>query len=159
VQLADYRAPVPVAPASADDPAPSAPGRPPPPVPDNSARAAAPAGLVAAGLGGCGTILRFLVDATVSERSDRDFPYGTLLVNLSGSALLGVTVGPGLRGSDATLIGAATIGAYTTFSTWMLETQRLAEEGNSTGAAANLLVSLTLGLLAAGAGRAIGAHL
>jgi fluoride exporter len=110
-------------------------------------------------LGGCGATFRFLVDRFVSDRVDRDFPYGTFIVNVSGSCLLGLTVGLTLQGKEAVLIGSATIGAYTTFSTWMFETQRLVEDGEATGAAANVTASLAVGLLAAVLGRAIGAHL
>jgi fluoride exporter len=115
--------------------------------------------LAAAGLGGVGAVLRFLVDAGVSRRFERDFPYGTLAVNLSGAVLLGLTVGLALRGNAALLVGSATIGAYTTFSTWMFETHRLAEVGELTRAAANAFLSLGLGLAAAALGRLIGMHL
>jgi CrcB protein len=115
--------------------------------------------LAAAALGGVGALARFLVDAGVSRRLERDFPYGTLVVNLSGAVLLGLTVGLALRGNAALLIGSATIGAYTTFSTWMFETHRLAEQGELTRAAANAFLSLGLGLAAAALGRLIGMHL
>jgi CrcB protein len=114
---------------------------------------------LAALLGGCGALLRFAVDGAISRRVSADFPYGTLVVNLSGSLLLGFTVGLALRGDQQTLIGSAAIGAYTTFSTWMFETQRLTEEGETARATGNVIISLALGLLAAVAGRAIGAHL
>ncbi len=115
--------------------------------------------IIAAGLGGGGAILRFLLDGAVSRRIARQFPYGTLVVNLSGSLVLGLITGLAVTGDAATLIGAATIGSFTTFSTWMLESQRLTEEGELPRAFANLAVSLVLGLLAAALGRSIGAHL
>jgi CrcB protein len=115
--------------------------------------------VAAAGLGGVGAVLRFLVDAAVSRRLQRDFPYGTLVVNVSGALLLGLTVGLTVRGNESVLIGSATIGAYTTFSTWLFETHRLAEQGELTRAAANAFVSLGLGLAAAALGRTLGAHL
>ncbi len=115
--------------------------------------------LAAAGLGGAGAVARFYVDTIVSLRLERDFPYGTLAVNLSGAVLLGLTVGLALGGNAALLVGSATIGAYTTFSTWMFETHRLAEEGELTRAAANAFLSLGLGLAAAALGRLIGMHL
>ena len=113
----------------------------------------------AALLGGIGALLRFLIDTVVSQRLARDFPYGTLAVNLSGAVALGFTTGLALRGNEAVLIGSATVGAYTTFSTWMLETHRLAEEGELARAFLNALLSLLLGLGAAALGRTIGAHL
>jgi fluoride exporter len=54
------------------------------------------------------------------------------------------------------LTGAATLGSYTTFSTWMLESHRLAEDGELGLAAANLVVSLLAGVAAAAAGWALG---
>jgi CrcB protein len=111
---------------------------------------------LAALLGGCGAVARFLVDGVISQRVRRDFPVGTLVVNLTGAVGLGVTVGAALRGSQSVLIGAAAIGAYTTFSTWMFETHRLAQDGELPRAAGNALVSLGAGLLAAVVGRALG---
>jgi CrcB protein len=115
--------------------------------------------LAAGLLGGCGALLRFLVDGAVSSRVDRDVPYGTLLVNVSGSVLLGLIVGLAVAGEESVLIGSAMIGAYTTFSTWMLESQRLAEDGELSRALANVFGSLALGLVAAALGRAIGMQL
>ena len=57
------------------------------------------------------------------------------------------------------LAGAAALGSYTTFSTWMLESQRLTEAGDHVDAGANLIVSLGVGLGAAALGRLIGSHL
>ena len=79
-------------------------------------------------IGGVGAVLRFLVDRTVSGRVARSFPFGTLVVNLSGALLLGFLSGLALSPHVALLAGTAFVGSYTTFSTWMLETQRLAEE-------------------------------
>jgi CrcB protein len=112
-----------------------------------------------AALGAAGSLLRFFVDRTVTRRAGRDFPFGTLIVNLSGALVLGFLVGLGLGGNRFLLLGTATIGSYTTFSTWMLETQRLAEEGEFGGAAGNVAFSLAVGLVAAALGRMIGRHL
>jgi CrcB protein len=110
-------------------------------------------------LGGLGALLRFFVDGLVAARVGRDFPLGTFLVNLSGAAVLGLLVGLGLTGDRLVLAGTATIGSYTTFSTWMLESQRLVEDGELAIAAGNLLLSLFVGLGAVALGRFIGAHL
>jgi fluoride exporter len=110
-------------------------------------------------LGGAGAVLRFLVDAGVAAATGRAFPFGTLLVNVSGSFALGALVGATVEGDAYALAGAATIGSYTTFSTWMYETQRLVEDGSAVGAALNVLISLALGLGAAAAGRGIGGQL
>jgi CrcB protein len=115
---------------------------------------------VAAGaLGGTGALARFFVDGLISARAGRDFPLGTFVVNITGAFVLGLLAGLTLSNTALTLAGTATIGSYTTFSTWMLETQRMAEEGQSRGAAANLLFSLVVGLAAAALGRLIGRHL
>ena len=92
-------------------------------------------------LGGVGALGRFLLDAAVSLRIGRQFPVGTLAVN-GGRTML--------------LAGTATLGSYTTFSTWMLESHRLGEDGELRLALANLAVSLLVGLVAAAVGWALG---
>ena len=110
-------------------------------------------------LGGIGALLRFFVDGLVAARAGRDFPLGTFVVNLSGAAVLGLLVGLGLTGDRLLVAGTATIGSYTTFSTWMLESQRLVEDGELAIAAGNILLSLFVGLGAVALGRFIGGHL
>lgn len=110
-------------------------------------------------LGGVGALARFLLDTVVSERTAARFPYGTLAVNLSGSVLLGLLAGIALRGDALLLAGTALLGSYTTFSTWMYESHRLAEDGHGRALAANLFVSLALGLAGVALGRAIGGAL
>jgi CrcB protein len=110
-------------------------------------------------IGGAGAVLRFLVDGAVGSRLGRDFPFGTLVVNISGAAVLGLLTGLALGDHEALLAGTAAVGSYTTFSTWMFETERLAEERAVKGAVANVVVSLALGIAAAFAGKAIGARL
>jgi len=100
-------------------------------------------------IGGIGSVTRFLVDRTVARRMARPFPYGTLTVNITGAALLGFLGGLALSKDAALLAGTAFVGAYTTFSTWMLETQRLSEERQWRPAYANIVVSVVLGLAAA----------
>jgi len=100
-------------------------------------------------IGGIGSVTRFLVDRTVARRMARPFPYGTLTVNITGAALLGFLGGLALSKDVALLAGTAFVGAYTTFSTWMLETQRLSEERQWRPAYANIVVSVVLGLAAA----------
>jgi CrcB protein len=110
-------------------------------------------------LGGVGAVLRFTVDRTVSARVGRPFPYGTLVVNLSGALLLGLLGGLALPPHQALLAGTAFVGSYTTFSTWMLETQRLTEERLVWRAVANIVLSVALGLAAAWSGQWIGVRL
>lgn len=110
-------------------------------------------------LGGAGAVLRFLIDRAVARRVARPFPFGTLTVNLSGAVLLGLLSGLTLSQHVSLLAGTAFVGSYTTFSTWMLETQRLAEERQIWPAAANIVVSVVLGVAAAVLGQWIAGRL
>jgi fluoride exporter len=110
--------------------------------------------------GGAGAVLRFLVDGAVARRAARShifgyLPYGTLAVNISGAALLGLLGGLALSRHVALVADTAFVGSYTTFSTWMLETQRLGEERQIRGAVANIVVSIVLGIAAALCGQSI----
>lgn len=115
--------------------------------------------VAAACIGGSGAVLRFLVDGTVQRSSSLRFPLGTLVVNVSGAFVLGVLTGHGTTSTVALLAGTAAVGSYTTFSTWVFETQRLAEERQYRAALSNLIVSLLIGLAAAAGGYAIGQQL
>jgi fluoride exporter len=113
-----------------------------------------------AALGGAMAIARFLVDSTVATRFGNGrlagFPIGTLAVNLSGAALLGILAGAELSGSAYTIIVGGGLGAYTTFSTWMLESHRAGEGGDARVLWANIAVSLIAGLAAVALGHGIG---
>lgn len=104
-------------------------------------------------IGGIGAVTRYMVDRSVARRVVRSFPVGTLTVNLTGAALLGFIGGLTISHAAALIAGTAFVGAYTTFSTWMLETQRLGEERQFRTALANVLGSLVLGIAAAAAGQ------
>ena len=118
--------------------------------------------LLLVGLGGfAGAISRYLVDGLVSDRTGGGFPWGTLVVNATGSFLLGLlfamtaerAILPAeIRGP--VMIGF--IGAYTTFSTYMLESWILIEGGSNLPALANLGGSIVIGLVAVAAGLIIG---
>jgi len=107
-------------------------------------------------LGGMGALLRFSVDGIVAERAGSEFPWGTFAVNISGAFVLGLLAGAALHGDALLLAGTATLGSYTTFSTWMLETHRLGEDGELWLALVNIVASLVVGVAAAALGRAIG---
>ncbi len=109
--------------------------------------------------GGAGAVARFAIDSLVQARRLGEFPLGTLIVNLGGCFLLGLLAG--LRASHATmtLLGTATLGSYTTFSTWMLETHRPAQDGESALAWQNIVVSIATGLVTVAVGRSIGGWL
>jgi CrcB protein len=118
--------------------------------------------LLAIGLGGfVGAAARYLVDGWVSDATRGGFPWGTLVVNASGSLAIGVLFAvtiehsllpAGLRGP--LMIGF--IGSYTTFSTLALESWRLLEDGSWLVAGANLAGSVMIGLAAVIVGLAIG---
>jgi len=118
--------------------------------------------LLLVGLGGCaGAVARWLVDGWVSERNPTAFPVGTLAVNLTGSFLLGIlfawVIERNVLPADVrapVMIGF--IGAYTTLSTFMLESWRLVEDGSYVAAVGNIGGSMLLGLVAVVAGLAIG---
>jgi CrcB protein len=109
-------------------------------------------------VGGLGASARFLLDRAIGRRAGRDFPFGTFAINASGSLVLGLLTGLAVSGTWLIIAGTATIGSYTTFSTWMFETQRLAEDGELRGAALNIVLSIVVGVGAAALGRAIGAR-
>jgi fluoride exporter len=110
-------------------------------------------------LSGIAAIGRFLLVALVSSRFRGAFPLGTFAVNITGALLLGLLAGLAVEGDTLVLLGAATLGSYTTFSTWMLETQRLTEDGAILLAAFNILLSLAAGVGAVALGRATGMHI
>jgi CrcB protein len=112
--------------------------------------------LAVAGAGGLAALARFSVDAAVVRRLGADFPFATLTVNLSAAFVLGLLVGLALSGVALLIAGTATIGSYSTFSTWMLESERLGARGRVTAAAVNLVAGVVLGVAAAALGRAIG---
>jgi CrcB protein len=116
----------------------------------------APAWIAVALLGGAGALARFLLDAAVAESAAGPFPAGTLAVNLSGAALLGVVAGASLHGAALIVVAGGALGSYTTFSTWMFESQRLGEAGRATLLWLNIGLSLITGLLALTLGHWLG---
>ncbi len=114
------------------------------------------------GLGGfAGAIARYGIDSVVTGRLGAGFPWGTLLVNASGSFALGVLFVLSQDRTDlpAEIRGPVLIGflgAYTTFSTFMLESWRLMESGAWIAATANLGGSLAIGMAALLAGLVVG---
>lgn len=107
-------------------------------------------------LGGCGALARFGLTLLVADRLHPHLPLGTMAVNLSGSFLLGLLAGAAVDGDARLLLGLGAIGSYTTFSTWMLETQRIEAAGKRRIAVLNVVLSIALGLAVAIFGRALG---
>lgn len=113
--------------------------------------------LGAALAGGIGAVLRYLVDLGVARLAGRRFPWGILLVNISGSFALGLVTAA--LPDAAFLLGAGLLGGYTTFSTAMLDTVALWRDGERRASAFNAIGMLLLGVLAAGLGLALGSVL
>jgi CrcB protein len=102
--------------------------------------------------GAVGALARFFVAAACKTLFETSFPVGTLLINLSGSFILGLFLGIHHHRypvSETTRLAIAVgfVGAYTTFSTFMYETDALLETGQVYKAVANLVISLAIGLL------------
>lgn len=114
--------------------------------------------LAVAGVGALGALGRFLLDSLIAEHAGRDFPYGTFTINITGAVILGALTSSGLEGNLLLIAGTATIGSYTTFSTWMFETHRLAEDREPVRSTLNIAVSLLAGFAAALLGHTIGAN-
>lgn len=114
--------------------------------------------LVGAG-GFVGATLRYLLGGLVSRHAPPEFPWGTLLINVSGCFLIGLLAvfaeerGVGLGGRLFLMAGV--LGGYTTFSTFGYETLSLIREGSHALAAANALGQLLLGLAAVWVGMTV----
>ncbi|MFI0895088.1 fluoride efflux transporter CrcB [Streptomyces sp. NPDC020983] len=110
-----------------------------------------------------GAPVRYLTDRAVQSRHDSVFPWGTFVVNTSGSLVLGTLTGAALAGAVSShvqlLLGTGLCGALTTYSTFSYETLRLAEDGARAYAAGNALLSVAAGLGAAFAGVTLGTRL
>lgn len=109
--------------------------------------------------GAVGAPARYLIDRLVQRRHDSVFPWGTLTVNLLGSAVLGALFAAGPSKDVTLLLGTGVCGALTTFSTFGFETVRLVEDGSFLEAALNAAGSLLLGLAAAAGAYAVVAAL
>jgi CrcB protein len=106
--------------------------------------------------GAIGSWARFQVGGSIAARRPSDFPFGTFVVNLTGGFLLGLLTGLSVTGDALLVFGTGLLGGYTTFSTWMVETERLGEDGAWALTGAYLLGSMLAGLAATGLGWLIG---
>ena len=111
--------------------------------------------------GAAGAVSRYLLQGWVDEFAGGRFPWGTFVINISGSFVLGLLfalavdrafLSPEVR--VPLMVGF--ISAYTTFSTLMLESWRLVESGDLALAFANLVGSVVVGMIAVVAGLALG---
>lgn len=111
--------------------------------------------------GGLGAVLRFVVDGALSARRPAAFPYAVLLVNVSGSLLLGLVTGAALLGpaapSWAVVLGSGFCGGFTTFSTTSVASVALGLSGRWGLGLVNALGTLLLCVAAAALGLAVSA--
>jgi len=109
--------------------------------------------------GAFGALARFRVTDGVTAWRPSAFPYGTFVVNVSGGFTLGLLTGLGVSGDAMLVFGTGLLGGYTTFSTWMVEAQRLGEDASWVAMSSYLLGSMLAGLVAGGAGWLLGGEL
>lgn len=107
-------------------------------------------------LGGVAAAARFLVDAAVTARTDHPFPLGILAVNIAGALALGLVAGAALEGQALVIVAGGGIGSFTTFSTWILDSHRLADAGHTHLVWLNLGLSLIAGFAAVAFGHWLG---
>ena len=113
------------------------------------------------GAGAAGAVTRYVVNRAVlrARRSDRPFPAGTVVINITGSLLLGVLTGLVIYHAASTTLtlvaGTGFCGGYTTFSAASFETVQLAADRERSLAAVNVLLTLAGALLAGAAGLAL----
>jgi CrcB protein len=110
-------------------------------------------------LGGAMAVARFALDAVLSDHPIQPFPLGILVVNLIGTLVLGVAAGAALGGEALTIVAGGATGSFTTFSTWMLDTERLAGSERRDLALLNIGVSLIAGFAAVALGHWLGGAL
>jgi CrcB protein len=107
--------------------------------------------------GAVGAYGRFYLAGAVISRYPSTFPFGTFTVNLTGGFLLGLLTGLGVQGDALLVFGTGLLGAYTTFSTWMVEAQRLGEDNAWATMWLYVLGSMLAGLATTGLGWLVGA--
>lgn len=112
--------------------------------------------LAIAASGGLGAALRFLIDGLIRTRTRGSYPFGTMIINVTGSLLLGLVTGLAvttvLPEDIRLLVGTGLLGGYTTFSTASFETIRLAQDRRTIAALTNGIGTLILSVGAASVG-------
>jgi len=108
--------------------------------------------LAVAGAGALGAVARLAIGQVCFRLFATSFPIGTMIINITGSLFLGwfAIAGPRWMLSDTTRIAIAVgfVGAYTTFSTFMFDSDRLLRDGAVLQSGMNIILSLVLGLAA-----------
>ncbi|MEV7633085.1 CrcB family protein [Microbacterium sp. NPDC089318] len=109
--------------------------------------------VLAAACGGLGAATRYLVDIAVARVTGTRFPWGVMVINITGSLLLGLVVG--MLPGAAFVVGSGFLGGYTTFSTAMIDAISLWRDGEQRAAVFDAVGMLVLSLAAAVAGLAV----
>lgn len=112
--------------------------------------------VVVAIAGGVGAALRFLLDTAVRRATGDRFPWGILVVNITGAFVLGILSMLPADEAWRWIVGTGLLGGYTTFSAVAVTTVLLAEEGRTAAATTYAAVSFVGSLVAAAAGLALG---
>ena len=110
-------------------------------------------------LGGAAAAARFAIDAEIAARASSEFPLGIFVVNVGGAFVLGVVAGAELHGEALVIVAGGVLGSFTTFSTWILDSHRLASTGQASLAWLNIGLSTTAGLAAVTLGHWLGTAL
>jgi CrcB protein len=109
--------------------------------------------------GACGALARFLLDSSIKSRRQSPFPWATVIINVTGSLLLGILAGlvlfHGQPTAWQTVVGTGFCGGYTTFSTASFETVRLVQQNRRSLALLNAVGSLVLSVAACAVGFAV----
>jgi CrcB protein len=116
----------------------------------------APAWIAVGLFGGAAAAARFLIDAALTARAGHPFPHGILAVNIAGTLALGLVAGAALEGEALVIVAGGGIGSFTTFSTWILDSHRLADAGHTRLVWLNLGLSLFAGFAAVALGHWLG---
>jgi CrcB protein len=106
--------------------------------------------------GGAAAVARFLIDRAVTARTRHPFPLGILAINLVGTLALGLVAGAALEGEALVVVAGGGIGSFTTYSTWILDSHRLAEAGHTDLVWLNIGLSLVAGFAAVAFGHWLG---
>lgn len=113
--------------------------------------------------GGLGAVARFILDGVIRSRYKTAIPLGTILINVSGSLLLGflagLVLGTGVPTELHLIVGTGFLGGYTTFSTANVETVRLIQSGRTGTAITNALGTMVMTVVSAAAGLSLGSVL
>lgn len=116
--------------------------------------------LVIAVAGGAGAVCRFVLDGLLTSLSEADFPWPTVLINITGSLLLGLITGFAVSGllpeAWRLVLGTGFLGGYTTFSTASVDTVRLLQQRRWTAGMVHGLGTLVIAIGAAGLGLGLG---